>query len=120
MLSRSIDVYLQEDMVDSAKPGDKIIVIGILRPRTHAGTSASGNFDKFFMAYSIQTLTKVSGDSVFMPDEIDNFKKISQRPDVCELFVRSFASSIHGHQFIKEGLILQMLGGREMKLENEG
>lgn len=120
MLSRSIDVYLQEDMVDSAKPGDKIIAIGILRPRTHGGTSATGNFDKFFMAYSIQTLTKVSGDSVFMPDEIENFKKVSQRPDVCELFVRSFASSIYGHKFIKEGLILQMLGGREMRLENEG
>ena len=106
-------------MVDTAKPGDKIIVIGILRPKTHAGTSSSGNFDKFFMAYSIQTLTKVSGDSIFMSDEIENFKKISQRPDVTELFVRSFAVSIYDHRFINEGLILQMLGGREMRLENE-
>lgn len=105
-------------MVDIAKPGDKILAIGILRPRAHAGTGASGNFDKFFMAYSIQTLTKVSGDSLFMPDEIENFKKVSQRPDVNELFVRSFALSIYGHKFIKEGLILQMLGGREMKLDN--
>ena len=64
-------------MVDTAKPGDKIIVIGILRPKTHAGTSSSGNFDKFFIACSIQTLTKVSGDSIFMSEEIENFKKIS-------------------------------------------
>lgn len=30
MLSRSIDVYLQEDMVDKVKPGDKVVAIGIL------------------------------------------------------------------------------------------
>lgn len=87
MLSRSIDVYLQEDLVDQAKPGDKITAIGILRPKSHPGTGATGNFEKYFLAYSVESLTKIHGDSVFLPEEIENFKRISQRKDLVELFV---------------------------------
>lgn len=87
MLSRSVDVYLQEDMVDKVKPGDKIVAIGILRPRTHPGTESSGNFDKYFLAYSVESLTKIYGDSVFLPEEIENFRKVSQKPDLIDLFV---------------------------------
>ncbi len=64
-------------MVDKAKPGDKIVAIGILWPKQHPGTGATGNFEKYFMAYSIESLTKVHGDSVFLADEIENFKKVS-------------------------------------------
>lgn len=54
-------------MVDKAKPGDKIVAIGILRPKQHPGTGATGNFEKYFLAYSVESLTKMHGDSVFLP-----------------------------------------------------
>jgi len=32
-MSRNIQVFLQEGLVDQAKPGDKVQIIGILKPR---------------------------------------------------------------------------------------
>lgn len=44
VLSRSIDVILQEDMVDKAKPGDRVQVIGILKPNINGGSLKLGSF----------------------------------------------------------------------------
>ena len=32
MLSSSVKVYLQEDLVDKAKPGDRVEIIGLFKP----------------------------------------------------------------------------------------
>lgn len=99
------------------KPGDRVQLIGILRPRVNPGSYSTGGFDKYFMAYSVQSLTSVQNNTIFLPSDIEKFKLISQRNDLIDLFVRSMAPSIHGHDFIKEGLLLQQLGGKEVKLE---
>lgn len=93
-------------MIDKIKPGDRVQVIGILRPKVNGSTYTSGNFDKFFMAYGVTSLTSVSNNTIFLPSDIEKFKKVSQRSDLIELFTRSIATSIYGHRTIKEGLLL--------------
>lgn len=32
LLSRKVDILLQQELVDSAKPGDRVQIIGIVKP----------------------------------------------------------------------------------------
>merc|ERR1719454_2162046 len=54
----------------------------------------------------------------FVSDDLSNIKQIAQRPDAFRLLARSFAPSICGHEKVKEGLLLQMVGGTEKNLAN--
>lgn len=62
LLSRSIEVYLQEDMVDKAKPGDKVQIIGILKPDITQSNIAFGSFPKYFLALKIVSITNDKTD----------------------------------------------------------
>ena len=94
-------------MIDKIKPGDHVQIIGVLRPKANAMTYTSGSFDKYFLAYSVFSLTSVQNNTIFLPSDIEKFKKVSQRHDLIDLFTRSLACSIYGHDTIKEGLLLQ-------------
>ena len=47
-----------------------------------------------------------------------NIQELAQQPDVLDQLANSIAPSIYGHQFIKKGLVLLLLGGRERNLAN--
>merc|ERR1719242_810763 len=57
-------------------------------------------------------------EAPFVSDDVKNIREISARKDVFELLARSFAPSICGHEKVKEGLLLQMIGGTEKNLAN--
>ena len=46
-LPRSVDVLLDEDMVDTCKPGDRIRLYGVYRPLPSAKNGASSMFFKY-------------------------------------------------------------------------
>ena len=51
-------------------------------------------------------------------EDIRKIKEIAEKPDCFEILTNSISPSIYGHDFIKKGLVLQMLGGVEKNLEN--
>lgn len=51
------------------------------------------------------------------PIEIKNINSIAKREDVLQLLTNSFAPTIFGNDEIKQGLVLQMVGGVEKNLE---
>ena len=55
-ISRSIEVYIQEDIVDLTKPGDVVQIIGILKPVKIQAVESRGIFRKVFLAYSLEVL----------------------------------------------------------------
>ena len=47
-----------------------------------------------------------------------NARALAQQPDVLSQLANSIAPSIYGHNMIKKGLVLMLLGGRERNLAN--
>ena len=79
----------------------------------------SGYCKSILVANRVELLTKdVKGNSELHPKDIEHIKEVCGREDTLELLARSFAPSICGHEFVKKGLILMLMGGREKTLEN--
>ncbi|KAJ6000628.1 hypothetical protein N7481_001037 [Penicillium waksmanii] len=122
-LPRSVDVILDDDLVDTAKPGDRIQLVGIYRTlgNRNAG-SGSSTFRTVVMANNIIQLSSKSGGGVaqatITDTDVRNINKISKKKNVFELLSHSLAPSIHGHDYIKKAILLMLLGGMEKNLEN--
>lgn len=118
-LLRSIDVIVEDDLVDICKPGDRVAVVGIYK--AVAGKtkgSVNGVFRTIVVANNIAQLNKEINTPVFTNEDIKNIKKIGNRQDAFDLLGESLAPSICGHSWIKKAVVLQLLGGVEKNLKN--
>ncbi|KAJ5713833.1 uncharacterized protein N7483_011014 [Penicillium malachiteum] len=122
-LPRSVDVILDDDLVDRAKPGDRIQLVGTYRTlgNRNAG-SGSSTFRTVVMANNIIQLSSKSGGGIaqatITDTDIRNINKIAKKKNVFELLSHSLAPSIHGHDYIKKAILLMLLGGMEKNLDN--
>jgi DNA replication licensing factor MCM3 len=120
-LPRSVEVILHDDLVDRAKPGDRLRVYGIYRalPKTNAGQKhTKAVFRTALLANCVKMLNKEIHGPVLTEEDIQNIKKISTKKGVFDLMAKSLAPSIYGHEYMKKSVLLQLLGGVEKNLEN--
>ncbi|KAJ5654472.1 DNA replication licensing factor mcm3 [Penicillium lividum] len=122
-LPRSVDVILDDDLVDRAKPGDRIQLVGTYRSLGNRNASSgSSTFRTVVMANNIIQLSSKSGGGIaqatITDTDIRNINKIAKKKNVFELLSHSLAPSIHGHDYIKKAILLMLLGGMEKNLEN--
>lgn len=120
-LPRSVDVILDDDLVDRVKPGDRIQLVGIFRSLGNAG-SGSSTFKTVILANNIVLLSSKSGGGIaqatITDTDVRNINKISKKKNVFELLSQSLAPSIYGHDHIKKAILLMLLGGMEKNLDN--
>ncbi|KAJ5444248.1 DNA replication licensing factor mcm3 [Penicillium daleae] len=122
-LPRSVDVILDDDLVDKAKPGDRIQLVGIYRTLGNRNASSgSSTFRTVVMANNIIPLSSKGGSGIaqatITDTDIRNINKIAKKKNVFELLSQSLAPSIHGHDYIKKAILLMLLGGMEKNLDN--
>ncbi|VVA31081.1 PREDICTED: DNA replication licensing factor [Prunus dulcis] len=118
-LPRTVDVIVEDDLVDACKPGDRVAIVGIYKalPGKSKG-SVNGVFRTVLIANNVSLLNKEANAPIYSPDDISNIKKIADRGDTFDLLGNSLAPSIYGHSWIKKAVILLMLGGMEKNLTN--
>ena len=118
-MPKSVDVLVTDDLVDAAKPGDRIAVVGVYRPIARADSGiTSGVFRFVLVANNVFQLNQQIKAPPLTTKDIRNIKQISGRKDAYQLLSRSFAPSISGRDWEKKGLLLQQLGGAEKNLAN--
>ncbi|XP_004628339.1 DNA replication licensing factor MCM3 [Octodon degus] len=119
-LPRSVDVILDDDLVDKVKPGDRVQVVGTYRclPGKKGGYT-SGTFRTVLIACNVKQMSK-DVQPAFSAEDIAKIKKFSKTrsKDIFDQLARSLAPSIHGHDYVKKAILCLLLGGVERDLEN--
>ncbi|KAF2732176.1 DNA replication licensing factor MCM3 [Polyplosphaeria fusca] len=122
-LPRSVDVIMDDDLVDRVKPGDRIQLVGIYRSLGNRNASSgSATFRTLILANHVILLSSKSGGGIaqatITDTDIRNINKIAKNKRVFELLSQSLAPSIYGHDYIKKAILLLLLGGQEKNLDN--
>jgi len=118
-LPRSVDIIADNDLVDLAKPGDRVQIIGNFRcmPGKQGGFT-TGTFRTVLIANNVALISKEVTPNI-TGEDVQKCKKFSkQKGSVFSILAKSLAPSIHGHEYIKRALLCQLLGGVEKNLLN--
>lgn len=118
-LPRTVDVIVEDDLVDCCKPGDRVSIVGLYKalPGKSKG-SVSGVFRTVLIANNVSLMNKEANAPVYTREDLKRMKEISRRNDTFDLLGNSLAPSIYGHLWIKKAVVLLMLGGVEKNLKN--
>ena len=127
-LPHYIDVTIKQDLVDSARPGDRIILTGIVRieqeqitgTRIHSGLHRlriEGNNIEFLGGRGTKNSRRSEREEI-SPEEEKIIKSLAKTPDIYERLVNSFAPHIQGHAIIKESILLLIVGAMQRTLQD--
>ena len=113
-LPRTLAVKLVgDDIVDVARPGDHVAVVGIVRAFAPSmmGLGKLRTFILQLDANSIGVLGKEPETSPPTPEEEEKIRTLSQDPNVHKKIMQSIAPSIFGYEHIKEAIMYLLFGG---------
>ncbi|GJN89130.1 hypothetical protein Rhopal_002104-T1 [Rhodotorula paludigena] len=120
-LPRSVEVVLEDDLVDKCKPGDRLQIVGVYRS-LGGGNGGSAHFKTLIVGNHVVLLSAKSGAGIaqmsLSEQDIRDIRKVAKRKDVYELLWKSLAPSIYGSDYIKQAILLLLLGGVEKNLPN--
>ncbi|MCY4491981.1 MAG: minichromosome maintenance protein MCM [Thaumarchaeota archaeon] len=126
-LPHYIDITIKQDLVDNARPGDRIILTGMVRveqesiagvSRGHSGLyrlRIEGNNIEYLGGRGTKTSRKTEREEI-SPEEEKAIKTLSTNPDVYDRLVDSFAPHIQGQTLIKEAILLLVVGSTQRVL----
>lgn len=122
-LPHYVDVTIKQDLVDNARPGDRIILTGIVRieqeqitgTRVNSGLHRlriEGNNIEFLGGRGGKNSRRSEREEI-SPEEEKIIKSLARNADVYERLINSFAPHIQGHAIIKESILLLMVGAMQ-------
>lgn len=112
-LPRWIDISLSRDMVDMARPGDRIYLTAIVRgvqQRTKLGRMLK-TFDLFLEANYVDVSARRFERVEITPKEEERIRKLAKDPFIIRTLTRSIAPSIYGYEYIKEAILYSICSG---------
>jgi replicative DNA helicase Mcm len=119
-LPRSLDAILTDDIVDIARPGDRITLTGILHS-TPETTPRGGSLVTFrsFLEVNNVDVSEVELETVEITEEDEKkIKELAEDPFVHQKIIRSIAPSIYGMENVKEAIALLLFGGQPKTMED--
>lgn len=112
-IPRWLNVKLEEDLVDVARPGDHVSITGIVRTEQEV-LARRGRLRTFNITIDgnyVEVLGKEPEAVEISPEEEEAIRKIAQDPWVHNNIILSIAPSIHGYEDIKEAIMYLLFGG---------
>jgi len=117
-LPRYLDVRLEEDLVDTARPGDRIALTAIVRAEKQF-VGEKGRLRTFNLYLEANFIDVVGKETEIVDITAEDEKKIleaSKDPWIDRNLIRSIAPSIYGYEDVKEAILYLLLGGVAKKL----
>jgi replicative DNA helicase Mcm (EC 3.6.1.-) len=122
-----IDVILMHDLVDNARPGDRIMLTGIVRVEKDMESKSldlplyrikivANNIE--FIMNRQKDDARGDGRLTITEDDEREIKRLASKENIYELLINSFAPHIFGHEIIKEAILLQIVGSPAKVLED--
>ncbi|MGB9732493.1 MAG: minichromosome maintenance protein MCM [Candidatus Micrarchaeia archaeon] len=109
-----LEVWLEDDLVNSVIPGDRVDITGVLRIRPRRNTKGKEEktlFTMLFDAVALKPRQKEFIEIEVTPEEEKKIKELAKDPHIFEKIAKSIAPSIYGYDEIKKALALQLFGG---------
>ncbi len=105
----TIDVYINDDLVNQVSVGDKIELSGILRLRPTKNQSLV--FGRFLECNFLEETARGFEEVEITKEEEQQIRELAKDPAIYEKLIGSVAPAIYGHEIVKEAIILQLFGG---------
>ncbi|MFQ5969660.1 MAG: minichromosome maintenance protein MCM [Nitrososphaerales archaeon] len=122
------DITLTHDLVDNARPGDRIILTGIVRiEQDYENLRTKMRLFRLRLeGNNIEFLGARTGDKdvrsserffITQEDEVQ-IKRIANNTEAYDKLITSLAPHIYGHDILKESILLQIIGSSQRELED--
>ncbi len=113
-----LEVWIEDDLVNTVLPGERIEITGILRIRQRRnmrGKLEKNLYTMFLETVSIVPRQKEFTDIPISEEEEREIRELAKDPKIFEKISGSIVPSIYGHEEIKEAVALQLFGGTQGK-----
>ena len=127
-LPHYIEVTVMSDLVDQCRPGDRIILTGIIRieqeqlapqaKTTLFRLRMEGNNIEYLGGRAGSKDTRSIERITISTEDERQIRTIASKPDAYEKLIASFAPHIYGHEPIKEAILLLIVGSVTKRLED--
>ncbi|RLG46297.1 MAG: hypothetical protein DRO06_04640, partial [Thermoproteota archaeon] len=118
-MPKHVDCVLVDDLVDEVKPGDRVVVTGMVQLRPARRTEVPG-FGQLFKRYLIidyvETPMRPYERVEISEEDEERILELSKDPELEEKIIRSIAPSIYGARYIKRAIALALFGGNRVRL----
>jgi DNA replicative helicase MCM subunit Mcm2 (Cdc46/Mcm family) len=117
-LPQSLDAELVGEIVNKARPGDRVVVTGVVRaePETAIGRGKLTVFRTRLETNYVDVLGKEPEQVQISAEDEEEIKRIAAMPDAYEKLIQSVAPSIYGFETQKEAVLLLVVGSPQRLL----
>ncbi len=109
-IPRGIEVVLTRDLVDLARPGDRVSIVGILRV-VQPSRKSKPIYDIVLEANSLEVSQKTLEEVEITREDEEKILELAKDPWIRKRIIASIAPAIYGHWDIKEAIALSLFGG---------
>ncbi len=119
-LPHYVDVGVTGDLVDKVRPGDRVIITGIVRAEPEReegrGRQMLSVFETRLEANHIEVVGKEPENLEITLEDEEAILRLARDPQAYSKLIRSFAPSISGYEEMKEAILLMIAGAPQLML----
>lgn len=108
-----IEMWLEDDLVNSVVPGDNVKITGILRlkPPTAQKAKMEMIYGRYLEINSVYNLRRDFEQMDISDEDVQRILDFSKDPQLVKKITESIAPTIYGHNEVKYAIALQLFGG---------
>lgn len=126
-LPRHREIILLADLVDVAKPGEFVEIVGIYKNNYDGHLNAKNGFPVFNTVIEANSISRRDASSMFaengasawVEEDEREFRRLSRERGIIDKIISLMAPSIYGHKDIKTALACSLFGGVSKNVNNK-